>query len=97
MNKIDELKNQYLQLAHAMQSGVAAMMDVDDNATRAKHLRVGVNSAMVETSTIATLLVKKGVITEEEWFEGLIEMMRKEVLMYEKRLSEKFGNVIKLG
>jgi len=97
MNKIDELKNQYLQLAHAMQSGVAAMMDVDDNATRAKHLRVGVNSAMVETSTIATLLVKKGVITEEEWFEGLIEMMRKEVLMYEKRLSEKFGKVIKLG
>ena len=49
----------YLKAAHAMQSGVAFKMHTDPSETQPKHLRVGVNSAMVEQSAIAKLLIDK--------------------------------------
>jgi predicted transcriptional regulator len=98
MAKINDLKNEYIQLLHAMQSGVASMMVFEDDvATKPKHLRVGVNSALVDTSSIVELLIKKGVFTEEEWYEKLVEMTKKEVKQYESLLSKKHGKVITLG
>ena len=46
----EEAKRQwqrYLDAAHAMQTGVAFTMHQDSSQTDPKHLRVGINSAMV--------------------------------------------------
>jgi hypothetical protein len=79
-----------------MQSGVAAKMGIDPSETTPKQLRVGVNSAMVETSTIVGILIDKGIITMEEWTEKLTLGMNQEAERYEKELSNSNIN-IKLG
>ncbi|MCB0081605.1 MAG: hypothetical protein KDE50_16715 [Caldilineaceae bacterium] len=87
----------YHQLAHAMQSGVAAMQHYDATPTSPKHLRVGVNSAMVETTVIVEILVAKGVLTYDEFLDALIAGMEREVQTYESKLSELTGANITLG
>lgn len=96
---IEEKRQKYLSLCHAMQSGVAAKLNRDNSDTTPKHLRVGVNSAMVDSAALATLLMKKGIITEDEYFDALIERMQAEVKAYEDWLNESFGvsGKIKLG
>ena len=78
--------DRYFNAAHAMQSGVAAWRNIDDSETNPKHLRVGVNSAMVNNLAVATLLIEKGVFTEEEYEHALAIAMEKEVEGYETRL-----------
>ena len=95
---IDELRLEYHALAHAMQSGVAMKMNYDESDVSPKHLRVGVNSAMVETGAIAKLLMQKGVFTEEEYYQALVELMQNEVKLYKEWLTVRLGNVnIELG
>lgn len=72
---------------HAMQTGVAAWMGVDKNETDPKHLRVGINSALCDTSALAKLLIAKGLIKEEEYLKAIADMMEAEVKRYEERLS----------
>lgn len=76
----------YLEAAHAMQSGVAMMMNYDTADTEPKHLRVGINSAMVSDAALVRLLIKKGLITMEEFQESLTEEMNREVERYEAQL-----------
>jgi hypothetical protein len=83
----DAEAERYMRAAHAMQSGVAAKMTVAPSDTTPKHLRVGVNSAMVEHAGLAKLLVDKGVITEAEYFEAIISAMEDEVVLYERELG----------
>lgn len=87
---------EYAQLVHAMQSGVAMEMNYNSKPTEPKHLRVGVNSAMVEHSALVRLLVRKGFITEQEYAEALTEAMRTEVEIYEERISQFIGAKISL-
>lgn len=88
---------EYKEACHAMQSGVAAVMEYDPHETEPKHLRVGVNSAMVETSAIVQMLISKGVCTLKE-FEGFLQKeMNNEVDRYEAQLKEHYGADIKLG
>lgn len=88
---LEQLKEKYYQLCHAMQSGVAAWMNYDPQETALKHLRVGVNSAMVEHGALAGLLLEKGIITEQEYYQALVTGMEREVASYAKRLHERFG------
>lgn len=93
----DENKNaRYRALAHAIQSGVAMEMNYDKTSTTPKHLRVGVNMAMVEHAALADLLMRKGLITEAEYSDALIQGLEREVAAYEKRLSEMLGAHITL-
>jgi hypothetical protein len=96
---ISKLIARYQAACHAMQSGVAIEMTDPSRsqATDPKHLRVGVNSAMVETSALVELLIDKGVFTAVEWFEGLCRSMEREVTQYEARLEKKLGKQIKLA
>lgn len=87
----------YRAAAHAMQSGVATKMTFDPSSTNPKHLRTGVNSAMVEHSALVKLLVDKGVITEQEYFPVLADAMQAEQAGYEKLLSEHFGRPVRLS
>lgn len=87
----------YFSAAHAMQSGVRAVMEFDDNPTSPKHLRVGVNSAMVEHGALVGLLLKKGIITQDEYHKAIADAMEEEKSKYEKLLSSKYGTSITLA
>jgi len=91
MSRLKELTVRYQKLAHAMQSGVAAMMQYDLSEVSSKHLRVGVNSALSDSGAIAQLLIEKGIITREELMEKLVESLDAEVTRYEAELKEKTG------
>ena len=76
--RIEAAKERYAAAAHAMQTGVAFSMEANPSETSPKHLRVGVNSAMVEHAALAWLLIQKGIITEVEYRESLANFMEKE-------------------
>ncbi|NPU91419.1 MAG: hypothetical protein HPY82_05845 [Gammaproteobacteria bacterium] len=92
-----EQQREYMQLCHAMQTGVAMKQGMGGNESTPKHLRVGINTAMADHNALARLLISKGVITSDEYAEALIAGMREEVRLYERELTEKIGHFIRLG
>jgi hypothetical protein len=84
-------RQRYLDAAHAMQSGVAAKMPIDPSETQPKHLRVGVNSAMVDTAALAGLLIAKGLITQDEYVTAVADGMEREKALYETWLTDRMG------
>lgn len=101
---LEEKYREYKRLAHAMQSGVAFTMQHEDphekgtvGSTSHKHLRVGVNAAMSDHGALIALLIEKGIFTEEEYVDKLIEFMRREVKSYEQSLKLRFGKNITLA
>lgn len=62
---IEDKRIKYQKLLHAMQTGVAFKIEKEGKEIEPKHLRVGVNAALVQTSATANLLMKKGLITED--------------------------------
>ena len=90
-------QERYLAAAHAMQSGVAMKMHHDHKETDPKHLRVGINAAMVEHGAIAKLLVAKGIFTEAEYIKALADEMEAEAELYRSELAERTGANITLG
>lgn len=87
----EEDHQRYLAAAHAMQSGVAHKMHVDPSETSPKHLRVGVNSAMVDAAAVARLLIAKGVFTEDEYYAAIADQMEREKALYEQFLKDHYG------
>jgi hypothetical protein len=103
---LEEKQQRYLELMHAMQTGVGYDIEAEPLSPRylpqeihraIKHLRVGINSALLQQAAISELLVAKGIITHDEYLDKLIEKVEQEVASYEQRLSERFGSSIKLG
>jgi hypothetical protein len=87
----------YHDLAHAMQSGVAAKMGLEPGGeTTPKHLRVGINAAMCDSAAIARLLIEKGIITESEYMDAITAEMAREVARYEAWLTERTGAKVTL-
>lgn len=84
--------DRYYKATHAMQTGVSVVMQYDKTECDPKHLRVGVNSAMVEHSALVELLVDKGVITLEEFMKYLANAMEKEAQHYQEEVSVLMGN-----
>jgi hypothetical protein len=105
MATLDELKERYRVACHAIQTGVKLIMEVEAETKRGssepahspKHLRTGINSALVDSSAIASLLIFKGVITEFEYCTAIAEAMEEEVERYEKELSEFYGKPVHLA
>jgi hypothetical protein len=85
------VKRNLEEAMHAMQSGVhATMMRMGGPGagdTSPKHLRVGVNSAMVQVTALVRLLVKKGLITVAEYEAELVDEMNAEADRYEAELG----------
>lgn len=94
--RMDNLAEELNDLQHAMQSGVAMKMNYDDSSIQPKQLRVGINAAMVFDGALGELLVDKGVFTEEEYAEAMVQAMAKEVARYEQELSDLTGTKITL-
>lgn len=85
-------------LAHAIQTGVAYVMGWDSKETDAKHLRVGINMALVANAGLAELLIALRVCTMGEIKDYQIAALKREVESYEKTVAEHFGDArIKLG
>lgn len=87
----------YNSLAHAVQSGVKAKASYTDEETTPVSLRVGVNMAMVDSAALASLLIEKGIISEEEYLSSLEEAARQEVSRYERELSAHHNSNITLA
>lgn len=85
-------RERYAAAAHGMQSGVAMEMTHNPAPTSPKHLRVGVNAAMVDHAALAALLIAKGVFTEDEYVAALADAMEREQARYEQHLRERFGH-----
>ena len=91
-----ELEERYQAAMHAMQTGVAIWMEIEPGETEPKHLRVGVNSALLDSSALAKLLIAKGVFTDEEYALALVEMVEAEVEHYRSRLEKSYGTAVTL-
>ncbi len=91
------MSEKYEALCHAMQTGVAYEMEYGSKDTEPKHLRVGINSALVNDAALTRLLIKKGIITEEEYTVEVTEEMQREVTRYEERLTSRLGTKVSLG
>lgn len=92
-----EARTRYVAAAHAMQSGVKADQALGSNDGTPKHLRVGINTAHADISSLTTLLIQKGLFTELEYLEALADGMEREKARYEALLSEKTGQKVTLG
>jgi hypothetical protein len=92
-------QERYAAAAHAMQSGVAMEMELPGShpATEPKHLRVGINSALADSSALAELLINKGILNEAEYLEALATAMESEAKRYETILSDRLGTNVTLG
>jgi hypothetical protein len=84
-----EDERRYLDACHAMQSGVAFRKDKSDQEP--KHLRTGINSAMVSDKALTLLLVEKGIFTLEEFQKKLADCMEEEAKSYEQILEKERG------
>lgn len=87
---IEEDKARYTAAMHGVQTGVMYQMQVT-NECDPKHLRVGINSAMVNDGALVTLLIEKGTITEEEYFAKLAYFAELELADYQERVKAQFG------
>ena len=95
----------YMELMHAMQSGVRQLMVIDSGSPASvdraeagpKHLRVGVNSTLIQSSAVALLLMEKGIIAPDEYFGKVNELLAADVASYERKLSDKMGVKVTLA
>jgi hypothetical protein len=103
---IADLSQRLTTLTAQMQSGVAFTQQADwENAgihptyaSELKHLRVGVNSALVQMAALARILERAGICTTEEYLESCCLEMEREVDRYEQYLHKRHPGVsIKAG
>jgi len=89
--RVLELANEHQALQHAMQTGVMLDQERGSQCGTSKHLRVGLNTALVDHGSLVDLLVKKGIITDEEYAQAMRDGMQSEVDRYEARLGVKLA------
>lgn len=95
--KINEAFARYEAAMHAVQSGIALELELGISTnTTPKHLRLGVNSAMVEHSALASLLIEKGLFTKLDYACQLAKFAELEKASYEKDLFEKLFKKVTL-
>ena len=86
---------EYHSLMHQMQSAIAMCIGLGiDIGASPKHLRVGVNSALIDSGALADLLLKKGLITKEEFGAMVVEKVRADVEDYKERLRQHLGRPV---
>lgn len=89
--KRSELMARREAAAHRMQTGVAFEHGRGSGDGSPKHLRVGVNTALVDHGALAKILIDKGIITEEEYLEAIVLGMEAEADHYAKRINDELG------
>lgn len=92
-----QLLDRHYAASHAVQTGVMYELHQDPRSGEPKHLRTGLNVALCDHSALAQLLIRKGLMTEEEYLTAIAEEMEAEKRRYEERLSGTYGTKITLG
>lgn len=88
----EEKQKRYMELAHSIQCAAGFMIEAGySKEGTPKHLRTGVNMAMCEHGGLVTLLVKKGIITEDEYFDSVLETLERELQSYKDKAKEVTG------
>lgn len=80
-----EASSRYVAACHGLQTGVLWEHSRGSDDGTPKHLRVGVNSAMVQIEALTTLLIERGAFSLVEYVEAQADAMEREVRRYEKR------------
>lgn len=88
--------DEYLGLAHSLQSGVALQLELNPLIGTPKDLCTGLNKCMVETSALISLLVECGVITNVQFVKALVKGMTQEVQAFEHMLSHHYKSTVHL-
>lgn len=89
---------EYVYHLKRVQTGVATLQQHGlSNETEPKHLRVGVNSALLDSAAIAELLMSKGIFTLDELYVVLARKTREEADKYEARCKQLIDPRIVLG
>lgn len=81
---------------HACMTGARFSLEVGLINDDHKHVRNGIDNALVSHGALVKLLIDKGIITELEYCEALSEMWEIEQARYEKDLSDHFKKSVKL-
>lgn len=96
--KYRDLGLTYEQAAHGVQSAVAFEMikkgvdpDVHEASRMLKHLRTGVDMRAADAGALATLLISKGVFTEEEYVEAMRMGANEELASYTESVCGKYN------
>lgn len=85
----------YIAAMHGVQSAIATeiiTLGEDEAGASPKHLRVGVNSAMVNDLAVAELLIEKGIFTREEYIEAVRKAANRELDEMTDRVRNKLDN-----
>lgn len=95
---IEVLKARYHALCHGVQSGIAFLMERPyPKFTTPKHMRVGIDTTKADVGALCNLLIAKGVFTEQELWEALVNGMEREKAEYEDRCERELGRKVTLA
>ena len=89
--------DRYLKAMHAVQTGIAFRMEHDTNIALPKHMRTGIDSAMVTDAAIATLLISKGIFTRDEYDAELANQAEAEAERQRQALESYYGPDVQIG
>jgi hypothetical protein len=93
-DRMARARRRYLDAMHAVQTGVLFALTrrgVEDERILGdcspKHLRTGINGALVDQGSLAGLLIRKGLIDEVEYHEAIADGAEQEKARYERELG----------
>lgn len=86
----------YFAAQHAMQCGVKVLMNLPCSDLSAASLRIGINTALCDSASLARLLIQKGLITKDEYEKAIADGMEQEVERYKKNFKEYTGLDVEL-
>jgi hypothetical protein len=90
--QIEEAWRRYLAACHAVQTATAFEIETKGlpaAGASPKHLRVGISTQKVEMGALVGLLIRKGLMTELEWFTSIAAAMEQEKATLESNLPFK--------
>lgn len=83
-DKRRDLGLDYMAAMHGIQSAIKYEMETGiSEKTTPKHLRVGVDSGMINDAALALLMIQKGIITMDEYMESVRLQANEELAAYQ--------------
>jgi hypothetical protein len=90
------LNDHYMRHAHAVQSGVAALLEMDETYATPKDMRTGIDCSKADMGGLVELLIQKGIFTDIEYMEAIVASMSRERERLEKDIGERLGRKVTL-
>lgn len=87
----------YREAVHALERGIKIEVEqLDSKETSVKQLRLELVIERVKHDALVGLLIRKNLITEEEYRQMMVAEMNREVRRYERDIEQKAGRRINL-